>query len=160
MIGPKVFIRHALSPVNEISQVRPLKAQLNFSEGTIGLQGRWFPVEKATRLSECRRAVLLKPETAAAKDGLRSVNSTPKRANVESEARAKPPAKEIITSSRDSIAVTKTIGVYLNSEATTRFPQESTVATRTQPTNGVRERPATTHALNCPGDGCCCKSMD
>src|SRR6218665_3760538 len=24
MIGPKVFIRHALSPVNEISQVRPL----------------------------------------------------------------------------------------------------------------------------------------
>jgi len=79
----------------------------------------------------------LKPKTAAAEDGLRSVNSTPKRANVESGARAKPPAEEIITSSRDSIAVTKTIGVYLKGEATTRSRQESTVATRTQPTNGV-----------------------
>jgi len=114
-----------------------LQAQLNFSEGTIGLQGRWFPVEKATRLSECRRAVVLKPEPAAAEDGLRSVNSTQKRPDVESGAKMKPPAKEIITSSRGSIDVTKTIEVYLNSKATTRFQQESTLATITQPTNGV-----------------------
>jgi len=31
MIGPKVFIRHALSPVNEISQVRPLSSVLKAS---------------------------------------------------------------------------------------------------------------------------------
>src|SRR6218665_1884732 len=60
-----------------------------------------------------------------------------------------PPAKEIITSSRDSIAVTKTIGVYLNGEATTRFQQESTVATRTQPTNGVGDdRPPLTSSID------------
>src|SRR6218665_191659 len=32
-----------------ISFLLELKAQLNFSEGRIGFQGRWFPVEKATR---------------------------------------------------------------------------------------------------------------
>ena len=105
--------------------------------------------DKATRLSECRRAVLLKPEPSTAEDGLQSVNSTQKRANVESGARAKPPVKEIITSSRDSIAFTKTMGVYLNGEATTRSRLESTVATRTQPTNGVWDvRPPLTPSID------------
>src|SRR6218665_798890 len=104
-----------------------------------GLQERWFPVERVTRLSECRRTILMTPEPSTAEDVPRSSSSTQKRPNSEYRARVKPPAKGIIPSTSSSIAVTKTIGIYLNGEATTRFQQESLVATMTQPTNGVGE---------------------
>jgi len=63
----------------------------------------------------------MKPKTSTAEDDPRCVISTQARVNGDSMARAKTLAKEIIPSSRDSIALKKTIGAYLKDEATTRF---------------------------------------